>query len=120
MGVRLFNTGGFDISLCATACSATSAYDIAHPPATGSPMVCSFFVTYLLYKNGAAQGQYCAMYNQTWESSYATNDGQWDQAGNHYTVGYSYAVSNAADPGTCVVAGTKGTSILASRIRRLS
>lgn len=103
MGVRMFNSGPFDVNLCAAACTATSNYDAAHPPSDGSaPMLCSFFVTYLLAKNGVVLGQYCAMYNETWSAAYATNVGQYDSAGNHYTIENSYAVSNGTNPGVCV------------------
>lgn len=99
MGVREFR-GAFDLGLCAAACSSTSAYNLAHPPASGSPMTCNFFVTYMLYKNGYPVTQQCAMYSQAWNSTYATNTGQWDQQGNHYTIGMSFAVTNATSPGS--------------------
>jgi len=102
MGVRMFNTVPFDVNLCASACTSTSQYDLAHPPMDGSPpMICRFFVTYLLLKNGAVLGQYCALYNETWSATFATNFGQYDSQGNHFTILDSYSSSNTTDPGVC-------------------
>lgn len=75
MGVAIFTDGPFDASLCARACSEKSAYAIAHPPTDGSPVqTCQFFNTYILYINTTSnlQGQYCAMYSESWPKSYAT------------------------------------------------
>jgi hypothetical protein len=41
-----------------------------------------------------------ALYNQTWDPSYATNDGQW-RGNDHYTIQNSYIASNATNPGIC-------------------
>lgn len=38
MGAQLFSNGPFNASLCALACTAQSKYNIAHPPADGSPV----------------------------------------------------------------------------------
>jgi len=98
MGVKIWTTGPFDASKCAAACTSTSVWDLAH----GFTQTCQFFNTYLLLKNGTAVGQYCAMYNETWADSYATNVGQYRGA-NHYTISHSYSYSNITDPGcpTC-------------------
>ncbi|KFZ14429.1 hypothetical protein V501_03247 [Pseudogymnoascus sp. VKM F-4519 (FW-2642)] len=98
MGSRMYTTSTFDPNLCAQTCASTNEFDIAHPPADGVPMICKFFVTYLLSKNGAPQGQYCAMYTQPWDLSYATNDGQWN-GDDHYTVTYGFSYSNDTSPG---------------------
>ncbi|KFY40340.1 hypothetical protein V495_05477 [Pseudogymnoascus sp. VKM F-4514 (FW-929)] len=98
MGSRMYTTSAFDPNLCAETCASTNEFDIAHPPANGVPMICKFFVTYLLSKNGAPQGQYCAMYTQPWDLSYATNDGQWN-GNDHYTVTYGFSYSNNTSPG---------------------
>ncbi|OBT98900.1 hypothetical protein VE01_02394 [Pseudogymnoascus verrucosus] len=98
MGSRMYTTSTFDPNLCAQTCASTNEFDIAHPPADGVPMICKFFVTYLLSKNGAPQGQYCAMYTQPWDLSYATNNGQWN-GDDHYTVTYGFSYSNDASPG---------------------
>jgi hypothetical protein len=45
LGAKIFTAGPFDPSLCAAACSATSAYNLRHPPATGSPKTCQFYNT---------------------------------------------------------------------------
>ncbi|GAM90385.1 hypothetical protein ANO11243_084280 [Dothideomycetidae sp. 11243] len=100
MGVALFNSGPFDLQLCADACSLKSQYALAHPPTDGSPVqTCQFFNTYILYVNNLTnpQGQYCAMYSETWSSKYATNVGQW-RGSDWYFIGNSYAVSNSSNP----------------------
>lgn len=62
MGVKIFtNSGPFDPSLCAAACTETSEYNLAHPPASGVVQTCQAFNTYFLLKNGVVEGQYCAM-----------------------------------------------------------
>ncbi|KAF4549282.1 Hypothetical protein D9617_22g066270 [Elsinoe fawcettii] len=101
MGVALFNSGPFDLKLCADACTMKSQYALAHPPTDGSPVItCQFFNTYIIYVNNTQnpQGQYCAMYSQSWPAKYATNTGQWRGA-DQYLVRSSYAVSNKTDPG---------------------
>jgi len=107
MGVRMFNTGPFDPSLCAAACTATSAFDIAQGlPSTANPDICKFYVTYQLLKNGLPFAQACAMYTQSWNTTYAVNNGNYDGAGNHYTIASSYMSSNTTDAGVCVPATT--------------
>ena len=95
MGSKLFTTSRFDPGLCrsryilpasrvsperltpqpigAAACESQNEYNIAHPPAIGDPAICTFFTTYLMAKNGSPEGQYCALYTQYWDISYATN-----------------------------------------------
>lgn len=117
MGVRIFTSGPFDPGLCASACSATSKYNIEHPPASGKPQTCQFFNTYLLLKNGVSVGQYCAMYSQSWDSSYAKNDGQW-AGSDHYTITFSYTYVNSTSPGApkipCEVASATSAIVSAS------
>ncbi|CAJ2503499.1 Uu.00g108930.m01.CDS01 [Anthostomella pinea] len=98
MGSKIFSTSIFDPSLCGAACTSQNQYNVAHPPAQGEPMICTFFTTYLMAKNGNSQGQYCAMYTQSWDSSYAVNDGQW-RGQDHYTVEYAFSYSNATSSG---------------------
>lgn len=43
------------------------------------------------------------LYNQTWDSSYATNTGQW-RGNDHYTIQNSYIASNASNFGLCPTA----------------
>lgn len=74
MGAKVFTTAFFDTGLCAAACTSQNEYNTAHPPAEGEPKICQFFVTYLSERNGSPEGQYCALYTQAWDSSYATND----------------------------------------------
>ncbi|KAF7942835.1 uncharacterized protein EAE97_006289 [Botrytis byssoidea] len=112
MGSTIFSTGPFDASLCAAYCSAQSKYNLDHPPSDGSPVkTCQFFNTYLLYVNDLShtQGQYCAIYSEAWDSSYATNVGQY-RGSDHYLIGLSYTYTNETNPGltsgdnTCAVA----------------
>ena len=102
MGAAIFNDGPFNVQLCADACSKKSAYNLAHPPTDGSPVqTCQFFNTYILYVNTTAnlQGQYCAMYSESWPKSYATNVGQY-RGSDHYKIQFSYMFSNATNPGS--------------------
>ncbi|KAI7201815.1 hypothetical protein KC324_g2027 [Hortaea werneckii] len=101
MGSAIFTSGPFNAQLCADACSMKSAYNKARPPTDGSPVqTCQFFNTYILYMNGPSnpQGQYCAMYSESWPASYATNKGQY-RGSDQFTIQYSFAYSNSADPG---------------------
>ncbi|KAL9593716.1 MAG: hypothetical protein Q9219_007419 [cf. Caloplaca sp. 3 TL-2023] len=100
MGAKLFTNMAFDTALCAAACSAQSAYNLRHPPANGPAQTCQFYNTYAMYKNDVYQGQYCTMYNQTWDAKYATNKGQ-TRGGDRYTIQYSYIASNVTYPGQC-------------------
>ncbi|KAI8950111.1 hypothetical protein F4801DRAFT_362389 [Xylaria longipes] len=94
MGAKVFTSSYFDVGLCAAACTSQNEYNTAHPPETGSPKICQFFVTYMSQKNGRAEGQYCALYTQSWDSSYATNDGQW-RGDDHYTNDFVFAYTNS-------------------------
>ena len=98
MGSKVFTSGPFDAGLCSAACTAQSQYNLRHPPATGSPSTCQFFNTYLLLKNGVSVGQYCAMYTEAWNSTWATNTGQY-RGTDKYTIAYSYSFVNSTDPG---------------------
>ncbi|KAF2228124.1 hypothetical protein BDZ85DRAFT_315612 [Elsinoe ampelina] len=101
MGVALFNSGPFDIKLCADACNLKSKYNLEHPPTDGTPVTtCQFFNTYILYINESsnAQGQYCAMYSQTWSDKYAVNKGQ-TRGYDRFLILNSYSVSNKMNPG---------------------
>ncbi|KAJ3577350.1 hypothetical protein NPX13_g3219 [Xylaria arbuscula] len=98
MGSKIFTTSFYDPGLCAAACESQNEYNTAHPPATGSPKICKFFVTFLAEKNGAPEGQMCVMYTQYWDTSYATNDGQW-RGNDHYTNDYAFAYTNSVDAG---------------------
>jgi hypothetical protein len=101
LGVQIFTNGPFDAGLCAAACSAQSEYNVAHPPTDGSePQTCQFFNTYLLLDNGASVGQYCVLYSETWDASYATNGGQ-QRGDDYYSISYSYTYSNSTNPGVC-------------------
>ncbi|PSK46069.1 hypothetical protein B9Z65_5037 [Elsinoe australis] len=101
MGVALFNSGPFDIKLCADACSLKSQYNLAHPATDGTPVTtCQFFNTYILYINQSSnvQGQYCAMYSESWPQKYAVNTGQ-TRGYDKFLIQNSYAVSNQTNPG---------------------
>lgn len=62
---------------------------------------CRFFNTYIINKNNQAQGQYCAMYTQQWDNSYATIS-QITHNGDTYQISYSYSYSIADYSYTCV------------------
>ncbi|KAJ2992055.1 hypothetical protein NUW58_g2302 [Xylaria curta] len=95
MGSKIFTTSFYDTGLCAAACASQNEYNTAHPPSTGSPKICQFFVTYMAHRNGSPEGQVCVMYTQPWDSSYATNDGQW-RGNDHYTNNYVFAYTNTS------------------------
>ncbi|CAJ2513066.1 Uu.00g011850.m01.CDS01 [Anthostomella pinea] len=59
-----------------------------------------FFNTCVLYINTTKnlQGQYCAVYSETWSSKYATNAGQY-RGNDYFLFEYSYAYSNLANAG---------------------
>ncbi|CAJ2508940.1 Uu.00g139660.m01.CDS01 [Anthostomella pinea] len=97
MGPKFFSQSYYDPNLCAAACQSQNDYNTAHPPPDGDPQICRFFTTYLVARNGIPEGQYCALYTEFWDSSYATNEGQY-RGNDHYTVGQAYSYSNTASP----------------------
>ncbi|KAI4850370.1 hypothetical protein E4T44_02788 [Aureobasidium sp. EXF-8845] len=111
-------SGVFDAGLCAAACNEQAAYGRQHPPTDGSiNKLCSFFNTYILYRNGKPLQQTCAMYTEAWAQSYAVNSGYTDN-GDKYTVGFSYSFSNKTDSGmpryACNVASAKSAIVSAT------
>jgi hypothetical protein len=115
MGYKLFNDGQpFELARCAAACEAETKWNVEH---LNSRMLCKFFNTYVLMKNGEPQGQYCSMYTQKWEKNVAVNDGQW-RGEDHYTIASSYSYSNTTDPGNpklpCDVAAAKSIIVASS------
>ncbi|KEQ92848.1 hypothetical protein AUEXF2481DRAFT_362462 [Aureobasidium subglaciale EXF-2481] len=113
MGVKLFNTGPFDTTLCAAACTAQTKYNLKHPPSTGKAATCQFYNTYEMYRNDVYQGQYCTLYTQAWDTTYATNKGQWRGTA-HYTIGRSYIASNVTDDGVVVCSSNVPSSTSSS------
>ncbi|KAI5273791.1 hypothetical protein E4T47_03005 [Aureobasidium subglaciale] len=89
--VMLTGGGPFDPSLCAVACSAQTSD--AGNDTTGH---CRFFNTFLVHKNGNPLGQDCYMYNQSWTSSEASNEGK-TVGTDTYTIGSSYTFSSIGD-----------------------
>ena len=115
MGYKLFNDGQpFEPARCAAACEAETRWNVEH---LNSRMLCKYFNTYVLMKNGEPQGQYCSMYTQKWEKNVAVNDGQW-RGDDHYTIASSFSYSNTTDPGKpklpCDVAAAKSAIIASS------
>ena len=102
MGYQWFpfsQSQGFSAQTCADYCDAQTRYNVAHYSPDCSYVPCTFVNAYVLSKNGVPQGLYCAIYNATWDKSYATNHVRYDQQGNNYTVSQSYGYrSNAAFP----------------------
>ncbi|KAH0341844.1 hypothetical protein KCU81_g6025, partial [Aureobasidium melanogenum] len=94
MGARIF-TSTWEVASCAAYCDSQTAYNKATAPTDGTPYkVCNFFNTYVLIEylaNGSVvpQGQYCALYTEAWDSTYAVNGGQW-WGDNQYLVSYSF------------------------------
>ncbi|KAK4992724.1 hypothetical protein LTR50_000847 [Elasticomyces elasticus] len=103
IGMRLYPDGAYDPSLCAAVCKQTTAYDAATADATGKYKPCNFFNSYVLSKNNVPQGTYCAFYTRPWDRGYGTNVGQYDGAGNYYSVSQSYSYTlTTQDPGVVV------------------
>ncbi|KAI9663032.1 MAG: hypothetical protein M1821_008080 [Bathelium mastoideum] len=115
LGMRLFSV--YDPSQCAAVCQSTTAYDKKHlVSSSGTYAPCNFFNTYILSKNNVVKGMYCSMYSQHWDKSYSTNVGQWDSAGNHYTVSSSYSYDlTVPDSGTINSAASSSSSAPASQ-----
>lgn len=88
MGVKYFS-GPYDVSQCAAACQANTAYDHRHPRSDGSYDACNFFNAYVLSINNVAQGTYCSLYTKAWGKSYGTNYGQY-RGRAFYGVSMSY------------------------------
>jgi hypothetical protein len=80
-GMKLYNEGPFDPTLCAAACQAQTVFDREHlVAADGTYKPCNFFTAYILTKNDVPQGTYCSFYTREWDSSYAVNTGYfWEQ-----------------------------------------
>ncbi|TGJ84642.1 hypothetical protein E0Z10_g4099 [Xylaria hypoxylon] len=93
MGSKIFTTSYYNVGLCAAACVSQNEYNTAHPSPPEPPKICKFFVTFLSQRNGSPEGQICALYTQSWNSSYATNDGQW-RGTDHYTNDYVFAYTD--------------------------
>ncbi|KAK6354564.1 hypothetical protein TWF696_003706 [Orbilia brochopaga] len=74
----------YDPSICTAACDAQTAYNERHPPGLSSSnptcafKVCNCINSYVLIKNGKAQGMICSFYSYTWDNSYAVNGGSAD------------------------------------------
>ncbi|KAG9956696.1 hypothetical protein KCU61_g9638, partial [Aureobasidium melanogenum] len=103
MGSKVLTNSYFDPSLCAAVCTSQNQFNIANPPANGKPQLCKFFSTYMIAQNGNPKGQYCAIYSQAWDKSYATVD-HTTSGTTTYTPGYSFIYSNTSSPGTPVCA----------------
>ncbi|KAJ4408079.1 hypothetical protein N0V91_003427 [Didymella pomorum] len=93
IGNQYWNDGKpFDTARCAAACSAQTRANPASP--------CRFFNTYIINKNNQAQGQYCAMYTQQWDNSYAASN-QVVYNGATYQTSYSYSYTVSGYSYTC-------------------
>ncbi|KAI1150189.1 hypothetical protein F4825DRAFT_427801 [Nemania diffusa] len=101
--------GTFDPNRCAEACTARTQYNLANG---SSSRPCRFFNTYLLNRNGAYFAQYCSVYTQLWNASYATNAGQFGSDGYNYTISQSVGYYNSSDPGPCQSTKTSTTAII--------
>ncbi|USW54700.1 hypothetical protein Slin15195_G080190 [Septoria linicola] len=94
VGVRTYN-GPYDPSQCAAAAKEHNAYWQRNTPNGQTYKPVNFFVAYVVSKNNQPKGTYCALYDRPWDSSFATNTGQYDNEGNYYDVSqaYSYTLS---------------------------
>ena len=94
MGYTQFDISGatpYNVSRCAAACREATAYNVAHPRADGSETpACNFFNSYVLSRNGVAEGQVCGLYTRAWPARFATNVGQY-RGSDKYTISLSYA-----------------------------
>jgi len=88
LGGRIYNGTTFDAARCAADCSATPG--------------CRFFNTYLSAKNNVVLSQQCALFSVSWPAVFATNAGQYNAQGDHFSISSSYSYSNAANPGVCL------------------
>ncbi|KAK2604722.1 hypothetical protein N8I77_007630 [Diaporthe amygdali] len=84
--VQTFPDTAYNPGTCADNCAAISTYNLEH----GSSELCTSFNSYILYTNGASGVFTCTYYSTNYGASYATNAGQYDNTGNHYTIGSSY------------------------------
>jgi hypothetical protein len=113
---HVFTGQPFDAGLCAAACNSQADYARATVK-NGFVKACSFYNTYILYKNKKSVGQNCVLYDQTWASSYAKNSG-YTNGNDHYTVGFSYSFGNKTDAGQprfpCAVASASSAIVSAS------
>lgn len=105
-GYKFFSFGNgtdqvqyFDPSVCTAACSAQSAYNLEHPPSSGSAMLCNQVVAYVLSDENVPQGMYCTMYSEAWSAEYATNVGQW-RGSDYWSVSQAYAYVNSTYGGS--------------------
>ncbi|KAF1356711.1 hypothetical protein BDV97DRAFT_394603 [Delphinella strobiligena] len=106
LGYKLIQSGPFDPTLCAAACDAQTAYNVANPPASGEIPVCGAFGTYLLTKTNSSgsfpQGQMCTMYTSLWGSQYAVNTASYDDSDvAKYTYSDSFFYSKTAIQPIC-------------------
>jgi len=66
------------------------AYNLRHESAPGTARICRFFDAYIQYKDGANPVFTCTYYTKSYDASFATNFGQYNSAGNHFTNEHSY------------------------------
>lgn len=106
LGYKLIQSGPFDPTVCAAACDAQTAYNVAHPPSSGDIPVCGAFGTYLLTKTNSSgsfpQGQMCTMYTSFWDAKYAVNTASYDDSvGAKYTYSDSFFYSKTVNQPVC-------------------
>jgi hypothetical protein len=94
MGVQTFpTTQPYDPSVCAAACQQKSDYNTRHATAQSPARLCVFFDAYILYENGLNGVFTCTYYTAVYGPAQATNPGQYNGAGDHFTVSHSYIYS---------------------------
>ncbi|KAF1980186.1 hypothetical protein BU23DRAFT_3723 [Bimuria novae-zelandiae CBS 107.79] len=99
-GMKLYNDGPFDPSVCAAACQAQTKFDKeVLVDSEGNYRACNFFNAYVLLKNDVPQGTYCSFYTREWDPSYAVNTGYfWESDVYKVVSSFSYTL-DPLDPG---------------------
>ncbi|KAG9563418.1 Metallo-dependent phosphatase, partial [Aureobasidium melanogenum] len=76
----------FNPSQCAAICNSKKASD--------GNYACDFFTVYAEQIDGVSEGAFCAFYSSTWNTTYATNHGQY-RGGKHVTISDAYSYSRS-------------------------
>ncbi|KAG9526876.1 hypothetical protein KCV07_g542, partial [Aureobasidium melanogenum] len=76
----------FNPSQCAAICNSKKA--------SNGNYACDFFTVYAEQIDGVSEGAFCAFYSSTWNTTYATNHGQY-RGGKHVTIGDAYSYSRS-------------------------
>lgn len=91
------NLDSYDANACAAACSAqaTQAASTSGSTSSCSNRPCVFANMYILSKDGQPQTAVCSLYTAPWNSTYATNTGQY-AGSDYYETSNSVGLTNTA------------------------